>query len=209
MPTRSLYDDLASLYAPVAVVVVILVFGFVAYALARSRRRGPADAGLAPGEPENNVAEGTYVAVLGLVTAGLVTASFLSFDKVGAATSRASGAAVRVNVDAAKWRWRFVYPAAGVSSVAGLVVPADRPIRFVARSADVLHDFWVPDVRFQRQVWPDRPTRWTLSFPRGVHDGVCAWFCGLQHDQMRFIVRAVGDAEFRRWLAARSGAGRG
>jgi cytochrome c oxidase subunit 2 len=63
----------------------------------------------------------------------------------------------------------------------------------------------VPDAKFQKQVWPDRTTAWTLKFPRGTYDGVCAWYCGLQHDRMVFTVRAVPRAEFRRWLAAQAG----
>jgi cytochrome c oxidase subunit 2 len=202
-PTRSIYDDLASLYAPIAVAVVVLVFLFTALALLRGTRRRAGDPVPAAGRSEDNRLEGAYVVLLCLVTAGLVVASFKSFDRLRAATASASS--VRVDVDAAKWRWRFVYPATGASSIGLLVVPAGEDVRFVARSADVLHDFWVPDAKFQKQVWPDRTTAWTLKFPRGTYDGVCAWYCGLQHDRMVFTVRAVPRAEFRRWLAAQAG----
>ena len=201
--TRSLYDDLASLYAPVGLVVVVLVFVFTAVALLRGTRRGAGDPVPAEGRAENNRLEGAYVALLCVVTAALVVASFRSFDRFRAATASAS--AVRVNVDAAKWRWRFVYPGSDVAAIGLLVVPADEDVRFVARSADVLHDFWVPDARFQKQVWPDRTTAWTLRFARGIHDGVCAWYCGLQHDDMRFTVRALPRAQYRQWLASHRG----
>ena len=41
-----------------------------------------------------------------------------------------------------------------------------RYLRFTGRSQDVLHDFWIPDLKFQRQVWPDHDERWGLVFPR-------------------------------------------
>jgi cytochrome c oxidase subunit 2 len=201
-PTRSLYDDIASLYAPIGAVVVVLVFLFTAIALLKSRRRAPGDPRPAEGRSDDNRLEGAYVVLLCLVTAGLVTASFLSFDKVAATIARP--ASLRVGVDAAKWRWRFVYPG-GVSSIGQLVIPAGQPVRFVARSADVVHEFWVPDARFQRFVWPDRDERWTLSFARGTYDGVCTWYCGLEHDRMSFTVRAVPMAEYRSWLASHRG----
>ena len=72
--------------------------------------------------------------------------------------------------------------------------------RFAARSQDVLHDFWVPDVKFQRQVWPDHVEQWTLSFPPGRHLGLCAWFCGLRHQNMRFVVQALPAQQFDDWL---------
>jgi hypothetical protein len=31
-------------------------------------------------------------------------------------------------------------------------------------------------VKFQRQVWPDHVEEWTLAFPPGRHQGICAWF---------------------------------
>lgn len=196
--TRSLYADLASLYLPIALAVAVLVLGFTSLAVVRGvRRREPA-----PGAAEHNALEGAYVVVLAAIAAFLVAMTFRTEARVDAATSRA-GLAIRVT--AAKWRWTFTYPG-GVRSAGLLVVPADRPVRFRARSIDVLHDFWVPDRRFQRQVWPDRETAWTLTFPAGVHDGVCAWFCGLDHDQMRFAVRAVPAAEYRAWLERRGGA---
>ena len=209
-PTRSIYDDNAALYAAIGAVVVVLVFALTAVALLRGTRRRPGDPVPAAGKPDNNAVEGSYVVLLCLVVAGLVAASFIFFDRLRSSTSPArasanAAGALRVNVDAAKWRWRFVYPGSGVFSIAELVVPADRPIRFVARSADVLHDFWVPAARFQKQVWPDRTTSWTLKFPRGTYDGVCAWFCGLQHDRMLFTVRAVPAAQFRSWLRAHGG----
>jgi cytochrome c oxidase subunit 2 len=192
--TRSLYDDLAGLYLPVAVAVLVVVFGATAAALlgARRRRRD----GRAPSERSGApLAESLYVVALVAVSVLLVAAAFRTQSRVDAATARPG---VPVAVTAAKWRWRFDY-GGGRASYGVLVVPAGRAVRFTARSVDVLHDFWVPDVRFQRQVWPDTTTAWTLTFPAGVHEGVCAWFCGLRHDAMRFEVRALPPARFAAW----------
>ena len=202
--SRSSYDALAGLYAPVGGAVLVLVLLLTAIAVARGRRRARRPGAPSSARDEHNPLEAAYAVLLIAVAATLAVFSLRSWDKVSAST-HAKG--LVVGVDAAKWRWRFVYPGTGVSSIGRVVVPAGRPIRFEGRSQDVLHDFWVPDVRFQRQVFPDRTTVWTLTFPAGTHDGVCAWFCGLRHDAMRFTVEAVSAGAYRRWLAAhRSGA---
>jgi cytochrome c oxidase subunit II len=201
-PTRTKHDDNAAVYLPVGIAVLVLVFLFTAVALLRSRRRAADDPAPTEGKADVMPLEAGYIVLLCLVTAGLVVASFTFFGRLQTSTARA--ASLRINVDAAKWRWRFVYPG-GASSIGRVVVPANQPVHFVARSEDVLHEFWVPDARFQRFVWPNRTESWTLTFSPGDHDGVCAWFCGLQHDRMHFTVHAVGTAQYERWLAARKG----
>lgn len=208
--TRSIYDGIAQAYVPVALVVLVLVFGFTAIALvrgARRARRSDDEARPAPGTNERPRLEGAYVVLLAVVTAALVVVSFTHEDRLQASTS--APARVHVDVTAAKWRWRFAYANTGIALENRVVVPAGQPVAFSARSADVLHDFWVPERRFQRQVWPDRVTRWTLTFPRPAsYDGVCAWFCGLRHDEMHFVVQAVAPDAFSRFIDARRARGR-
>jgi cytochrome c oxidase subunit II len=196
--TRSNYDALAGLYASVGLAVFVLVVLATITALVLGRRRDgahhPSGRAEAPG------LEAGCIALLVAVAAALVVAVFHHQSEVDAATSRPG---LRVDVVAAKWRWRFLYPRTGVASDGRLVVPAGRPVAFTARSLDVLHDFWVPDERFQRQVWPDHTERFSLTFAAGTHDGVCAWFCGLRHDAMRFTVVALPPRRFQTWLDQR------
>jgi len=193
--TRDQYADLARLYLPIA----IAVFGVIALAvvafLARYRSGRP---GAPSTKHEHNALEIGYVVVLAAIAAGLVVATFHSESKEDALAAKP---AVRVDVTAAKWRWSFAYPSLGVPSRPALVVPAGRTVRFSGRSLDVIHDFWVPDVRFQRQVFPDHVERWDLVFPHpGSYQGLCAWFCGLGHQDMRFEVRALAPAAFEAWV---------
>jgi heme/copper-type cytochrome/quinol oxidase subunit 2 len=200
---RSIYDSIAGIYAPVAAVVFVLVLTLTVVALVRGTRRARRTDRPAGDRAEDTRIEGPYVVLLIVVAAALIVISFHHEDRLQAATHRP--APIHVDVLAAKWRWGFSYRGAGVLTEGRLVVPAGTPIAFTARSEDVLHAFWVPGRRFQRQVFPDRVTAWTLQFPPGVHDGVCAWFCGLRHDHMDFTVEAVSPAAFRRWLDARRG----
>ena len=82
-----------------------------------------------------------------------------------------------------------------------LTVPAGRVIRFDGTSLDVIHDFWIPRLKYQHQVFPAHDESWDLTFPKpGVYPGLCAWFCGLYHQNMHFDVVAVPAQQFAAWL---------
>ncbi|UGS38369.1 cytochrome c oxidase subunit II [Capillimicrobium parvum] len=190
--TREQYGGLASLYLPIAIAIFVLVVVVFAVFLWRFRReREPSRTS------EHMTLELVWVGIVAAIVVVLVIATFRVESRVDAVAPRP---ALAVHVEAAKWNWRFTYPD-GRTREAELVVPAGRTIRFDAVSLDVLHDFWVPDLRFQRQVWPDHTERFDLVFPHpGRYQGVCAWFCGLRHQNMHFTVRAVDQAAFDRFL---------
>jgi cytochrome c oxidase subunit 2 len=84
-----------------------------------------------------------------------------------------------------------------------LHLPVGVPVVFVQRSRDVVHSFWIPALRFKRDVWPDEATQFELTVARaGVYAGRCAEFCGLHHSDMNFTVVAEPRERFDRWLAA-------
>jgi len=45
-----------------------------------------------------------------------------------------------------KWMWKFAYPE-GPNAIGTLHVPADRPVRLLLTSRDVIHSFFVPEFR--------------------------------------------------------------
>jgi cytochrome c oxidase subunit 2 len=145
------------------------------------------------------------------VVAFLVALTFAAQDRISSADVPPG---LRVSVTAAKWNWRFDYPALGISQVAGasgpsvLVVPSGTEIRFRLTSLDVIHSFWIPYLRFKRDAFPARYTEFDLSFARaGLHtNGLCAEFCGLDHDKMVFDVQVLAPAEFQSWVARRRAA---
>jgi cytochrome c oxidase subunit 2 len=198
------YDSVAAVYAPIAVAVFVIVVGAIGLLVWRGRRRV-----VAGGAEARPLAEGLYVAVLAAIVAVLVAVTFTQQGRVEAAAGRRE--ALEVSVIAAKWNWRFRYPVSGIE-VAGapgrpatLVVPAGRPVRFTATSLDVLHAFWIPARRFQRQLVPGRRTVFVLTFPSpGLDDNAtCSMYCGLGHADMRFQVRALAPADFDAWVQAR------
>lgn len=201
--TRKEFEDLASTYLPIAIVVFALVLlgTIVPLFVFRARRRGePSDREEPPWLPIG------YAAVLIAIVALLVTLTFNAQDKISAKVTRPG---LQVNVTAAKWNWRFDYPAQHISQIGGdstptsLVVPTGTDVRFNLTSLDVIHSFWVPYVRFKRDAFPRRTTSFVLSFPGvGYHTaGRCAEYCGLKHDQMIFTVEVMSRNDFNAWVS--------
>lgn len=207
--TRHEFRSLFDLYVPIALAVFVAVLAAVLYAVIRFRRRGedlPAQRTRAP------VAELLYALALAGIVALLVWRTFTVESRVDPVAARA---AVQVKVTASKWKWRFSYPQYGIAEVgsdtrpAVLTVPSDRTVRFELTSLDVIHSFFVPGLRFKRDAFPDRITRFDLVFDRSGFIGRCAEFCGLHHADMLFHVEALPPAEFTRWARERQRSVRG
>lgn len=208
--TRSVYDHLADIYAPIAIGVFGIVIILMAFAVVRYRRRPPS---AAASWRENNRLEAAYALLLVCVVAFLLYLTYSAEHKVDTVSAR-ERPSLTVDVIASRWEWTFYYPAYGITVRSGevghqpLVVPTNEAIRFKLSSVDVIHAFWVPALRFKRDAFPDYTEDVTLSFGRrGVFQGQCAEFCGLRHAEMIFTVDAVSPAQFAAW-AARSKAGR-
>lgn len=216
--TRSIYDALAAIYLWVAAIVFAIIALIVLWIAVRHRAGRDPDR-----EPSKTVdahrIEASYAVALAIVAAVLIGLTFHSQNSVDHLTVAAERdpQVLRVDVIGAQWQWRFRYPArpplpvveqtAPEGTPPELVVPVGRPVLFSGRSQDVLHDFWIPDLKFQRQIWPDHTERWALTFPKaGYFTGVCAWFCGLYHQNMHFVAHALPAAQFDRWLARRRAA---
>src|SRR5690606_26559517 len=75
------------------------------------------------------------------------------------------------------------------------------PIKFVMRSEDVIHSFFIPAMRVKRDVLPGQYTY--LSFTpvkTGTYQSFCTEYCGKEHYNMLATLRVVPKAEFERWL---------
>jgi cytochrome c oxidase subunit II len=205
--TREEFQDLWGIYLPIGVAVTVAVFGLVLFTVVRYRRR---DGELPQGREGPPILEGLYALVLAAVVVFLLTMTFRTDDRV---VEVSADPGQKVDVTAFQWGWRFTYPGDGVTVVGDdkrpptLVVPLDTTVQFTLRSRDVIHAFWIPEVRFKRDAFPDRETTFDLSFDEQDMTGRCAEFCGLAHGEMTFDVVAMGQDEFGDWLRTQRRAG--
>jgi cytochrome c oxidase subunit 2 len=200
---RHEFARLAGIYLPIAVAVVVLVALLVVGFAWRYRARpdrGPTDR--RSGAPK---LESVYAIVLACVAVFLLTRTFPIEAKVDRLSAHPG---LTVRVTAAKWRWRFDYPAqhrtnAGTAmKIPTLVVPAHTTVRFVLTSIDVIHAFWIPAERVKRDAFPGRIARFDAEFEKpgfSRYGGECSEFCGLGHTDMRFSVRVLAPGAFKAW----------
>ena len=73
------------------------------------------------------------------------------------------------------------------------------------RTRDVVHAFWIPDLRFKRDAWPRKTARFDLRFPAGTvgRRRPLRAVCGLKHSDMVFFVDAMDPARFASLVAER------
>lgn len=108
--------------------------------------------------------------------------------------------AIEIKVTGQRWLWTFDYPD-GQTSAGELVVPADRPVKLLMSSTDVIHSFYVPAFRLKKDVLPNRYTvLWFEAAGVGNYELYCAEYCGQGHSQMLGNVRVLSEREFQDWL---------
>lgn len=101
--------------------------------------------------------------------------------------------------------WEFRYPASGAVAANELHIPVGRPWLVRVESADVIHNFWVPELARKADATPGHPVMmWLQANKPGVFLGTCGEFCGVEHAWMRIHVVAQAPAAFDAWLRAQT-----
>jgi cytochrome c oxidase subunit 2 len=181
-------------------ILATLVSGAVAvavfYAIFRFRDRpGAADPSQIHGNTKLEVAW-TAAPVLLLVFLYVLTIRTMSTVEAEAPS------ALKVRVIAHQWWWEYQYPDLGVVTANELHLPVGQPIRLELESADVVHNFWVPQFGWKKDNTPNRTTPMNVVVEQpGVYDGACTEFCGPQHAWMRIRVVASTPDQFQAWTA--------
>jgi cytochrome c oxidase subunit II len=112
----------------------------------------------------------------------------------------APGEAMEIQITAKKWLWQFEYPD-GTRTVNDLHVPINKPVKFIMTSEDVIHDFFVPDMRVKHDIIPGRYTEvWFTPTVVGKHLFTCAEYCGKGHSDMHGTLTVDNDADYAKFL---------
>jgi cytochrome c oxidase subunit 2 len=80
-------------------------------------------------------------------------------------------------------------------------VPKDRPVLLRLRSTDVIHSFWVPELRLKQNLVPGMSIEvWFTPTRAGAYELACNQICGLGHYRMRGLLHVDEADAFARWL---------
>ena len=101
-----------------------------------------------------------------------------------------------------QWWWEYRYPNQHFVTANELHLPAGQPVHLLLTSADVIHDFWVPELGRKMDMIPGQTNDlWVRVDTPNVYTGSCAEYCGLQHAGMRLRVVAETPDSFAAWVA--------
>ncbi|GIS90362.1 MAG: alternative cytochrome c oxidase subunit 2 [Pseudomonadota bacterium] len=80
-------------------------------------------------------------------------------------------------------------------------LPKGGPVKVLLRSKDVLHDFYVPQIRAKMDLVPGMITYfWFTPTKIGEFDVLCAELCGSGHYNMRSRMVVEDEKDFQIWL---------
>lgn len=129
-----------------------------------------------------------------------------------------------IEVEGVQFDWRFTYAGADgafgtlddVTSVVDMPVPVGRPVELRMVSVDVIHSFYVPELRIKRDVVPGTvmPLAFTIDADDHAAAGSpdtlelrCAELCGWGHYAMVGRLLPMEPAAFDEWQVRAGAAG--
>jgi cytochrome c oxidase subunit II len=198
----------------VALVVGVAVWGLMVWAMIRYRRRSPDEV---PTQVRYNLPiEVLYTVAPFVIIFVLFYHTVITQEEM---LPEAPPDAEKVLVVGQQWSWSFnylgedgrdapgapggddVFDVGTVADFPTLYLPVNKPVKFILRSQDVIHSFWVPAFYFKMDVLPGRTNTWVTTPTKvGTYAGKCAELCGLQHSRMLFNVKVVSQADYQQHL---------
>jgi cytochrome c oxidase subunit 2 len=202
----TLFDVLLIASVPVFVLVEIVVL----FSVWKFRMRPGEEFKDGPPIHGNTRLEVVWTAIPAILLVGLCSYAYAVLHDI----EKKQPDSLTVNVTGEQFAWTFQYPgqpATGGKPVAStqLWLPCTpekqgskackgQPVQFYVRSKDVIHDFWIPQMRMKIDAVPGIRTEFRVTPNRiGTYQVVCAELCGLGHATMRQTVHVVPPAKFR------------
>ena len=231
-PTANAAYDAHMIVLWVCVVIGILVFGAMAYAMFTFRK----SKGAVPdtGFTHSTKLEAIWTAIPIIILIALAFPATRGLMRMYDTRE----AEMTVKVTGYQWMWTYEYLGEGVQFTSRLdrksddlrqsgktvaegdhahylldvdnvlVLPTDTKIRFVITADDVIHAWWVPALGWKQDAIPGLINEaWTQIDKPGVYRGQCAELCGKDHGFMPIVVRAIPKDEYKQWLQDRKAGG--
>ncbi|MEA5510166.1 cytochrome c oxidase subunit II [Crocosphaera sp. UHCC 0190] len=221
-------DNIFSFMMTIATFLFLLVEGVLIYSVIRFRRR-QGDQTDGPPIEGNVPLEILWTAIPTIIVFILAIYSFEAYNNMGGLDPMTSGNAgpqqiameghnhqlalgigrsfdengdnppLVVEVKAIQYAWIFTYPDTGIVS-GELHVPKDRPVRLNLNAGDVLHAFWVPQLRLKQDAIPGREA--IIGFTanlEGNYPIICAELCGAYHGGMKSVLYVENAETYAQW----------
>ena len=115
---------------------------------------------------------------------------------------------VEVKAEQFAWNIRYAGPdgrlntADDITTINQLHIPVGEVVLVHLKSKDVIHSFFLPQLRLKRDAVPGITSHvWLQATSTGHYEIVCAQLCGLGHYRMRGFLTIESPEAFHAWLA--------
>ena len=190
-------------------VIFVVTEALLVYFVVRYRRREGQKATYIHGSTK---AEIIWTAVPSIAVLGLAFISIPSWNMMKNPDSVPSDALDYI-VNAKQFEWEITY--AGTDGVTGTAddistinimhIPVNQAVNITLRSEDVLHSFFLPEMRVKQDAVPGMDiTVWFEATAAGAYPIGCAELCGNLHTTMGGTLNVYEPAEFEAWVASQS-----
>lgn len=218
-------DDTIILTFAITGVVTLAIAIFMIYAIIKYRTRPGLKAKY---QPENKKLEWWLIGLSSIGIVGMLAPGLIVYNDFVSVPEEAH----EFEAVGQQWRWTFRYPGEdGVFGTTEtrfingqnplglnpadpngqddliilenrLYVPLDRPVKALLRSVDVLHNFYVPQIRSKMDLVPGIVSWfWFEPTVAGTYEILCAELCGVGHYNMRGHMVIAPEDEFQEWLS--------
>lgn len=216
--SQEIYDLHMTIFT-ICVIIGIIVFGVMFYALYKHRK--------SRGHVASKFHENTKLEVFwAIVPLLILIVMAVPATKVLTRMTDSSKADINIKITGYQWKWKYEYLDEGISYFSNLstpnnqiqnkvpkdewyllevdkplVVPINKKIRFLVTSNDVIHSWWVPALGIKRDAIPGFiHEAWTRIEKPGIYRGQCAELCGVNHGYMPIVVIATTQEEYDKWV---------
>ncbi|HXX11933.1 MAG TPA: cytochrome c oxidase subunit II [Burkholderiales bacterium] len=204
----------------ICVVIFIVVFGAMFYALWKHRK--------SVGHRAEQFHENTTVEIIWTVIPFLILIGMaIPATRTVLAMKDTSSPDLTIKATGFQWKWRYDYLDEDIGFYSALttpleqienhapkgehyllevdnpmVVPIGKKVRILATANDVIHAWWVPAFGVKQDAIPGfvRDTWFKVDTP-GTYRGQCAELCGKDHGFMPIVVEAVDEGKYKEWVA--------
>jgi len=140
----------------------------------------------------------------------LIVLSFMSVSTWAKVKRHAPDSDFELQVTAKQFNWEVVYPGADhqfgtpddVKFDNDLHVPVNKVVRIHLSSRDVIHSFFLPNLRLKQDAVPGRTILvWFEATKPGKYELPCAELCGFGHSGMKGWLYVHTPEEYAKWAA--------
>lgn len=116
---------------------------------------------------------------------------------------------IQVRVTAKQFNWEILYPgpdgkfdtADDLQMDNELHVPVNRVVQVFLASKDVIHSFFLPNLRLKQDTVPGRVIQaWFEATKTGVYEIPCAELCGFGHSGMLGHLTVHSSQDYEKWV---------